>query len=336
MADAPAPSAAPTTWEIDVPLLSNGPIVGGLIRVFVIAVVIVGGLLTLLLATQGEWDAVGPVLLGCAILGGALCLIGLAAMAVLFGGRMRFRFTVDDERVRCNLIDRRARAVNRLAAVAGVAAGRPGATGAGLMAMSRETTEVTFSGSFRAIHDPRRRTITFRNGWRDLLVVYAGTDYEAVARRIETAMDVHGTARRVPTVGRSPLPGTLARTAVAVVASAALFPLVDAFNTDLFVLTLVLCFAVATVWLIRLFGYVVLACLVLVAVGVGVSAVEVRESFLAPGTTYRHLEVFDEETWLTLAVGTAGAAVLATMSIRAVTGRMPSMLERDAETAGEA
>jgi hypothetical protein len=46
--------------------------------------------------------------------------------------------------------------------------------------------------------------------------------------------------------------------------------------------------------------------------------------------------VFDEEDWITLAVALAGGVVLAVTSLRAVTGRTPSMLERDAESAGEA
>ena len=330
----PDPTAEPgITWEIEVPLLTNRDVVGSTFAAFGLSVLIAGSLVGLMLAAQGEWDAILPIFGVLGIIALVLFGLGLLAMALVFRGDMRFRFTVSDEHISCELIDTTARAVNRLTIVAGVLASRPGAVGTGLIATSGEVTTLGRDGGFRAAYDPKRRTISLHNGWRRLLVVYCTEqNYVEVAAFVRARIASRGTDRRVP--ARSPLPRMLGYTAVAVIASLLAFPLVDVADVSLFLLFVMLCFAIAMIWLVSLFGYVVLACIVAVVASVIADAASLRESYLRPGETYRHLEVFSEDDWVTFGIAGIGLGILGALAVRAVRGRLPSMLERDADSSG--
>ena len=322
------------TWDIDVPLLRNASVVGDLARVFGIAALLMAGLLSLLLAANGDPESIPMVILLSGAIAGVLFLIGLASVAVIYRGRMRFRYTLTSDLARAELIDTTVKAVNRATIIAGILAGRPGAVGTGLIAASQESTEVEWDGAFRATYDARRRRITLRNSWRRLFVVYATPEtWDAVAGRVGAEIAAHGTEARAAR-RTSPLPQVLGLSALAVVASLVVFPLSDQFGVSLLVLTIMLCFALATVWLVGLFGWVVVACVVLVAGQVAASMFEVRDSFLEPGTTYRHLDVLSGDDVVMVAIAGVGLVVLVALSVAAMRGRLPSMLERDAEDAG--
>jgi hypothetical protein len=321
------------SWEIEVPLLTNRDVVGSTFAAFALTALIAGSLVGMLLAAQGEWSAILPIFGVLGLIAGGLFGVGLLAMALIFRGDMRFRFTVSDKHIRSELIDTTARAVSRLTVVAGILAARPGAVGIGLIARGGEVTTLRWDGGFRATYDPRRRTIALRNGWRRLLTVYCTEqNYPAVAAVVRARMESRGTDRRV--AARSPLPRMLAYTALAIIATLVVLPLGDISDVSLFLLLVMLCFAVAMIWLVSLFGYVVLGCIVAVIVSVVADAVSTRESYLRPGETYWHLSVFSEDDWVTFGVAGIGLVILGTLAVRAIRGRLPSMLERDANSAG--
>jgi hypothetical protein len=320
------------TWETEVPLLSRD-VIGTTIAVFVIAALISGSLISAILWTQGEPDAILPIFGMLGVASAALAGVGLLATALLFRGDMRFRFSVTDEGIRSELIDRTARTVNRLTIVAGMLAGRPGAVGTGLVATSGEDTALSWRGGFRAAYDPRRRTITLRNGWRRLLVLHCTEqNYVTVAAFVGARITASGTDRRVPS--HSPLPRMLARTGVVVAASLVVLPLADVSEVSTLLILIMLCFAIAMIWLVSLFGYVVLGSIALVVGSVIADALSVQESYLHPGETYRRLSVFSDNDFLVLGVAGIGMTVLGVLAFRAIRGRLPSMLERDADTMG--
>ena len=320
-------------WEIDVPLLRAG-MVGELARVFGLTAILMAALLSVLFVATGEPGAIPAAAAMCVVVAAMLFGVGVLAMAVVFRGRMRFRYAITERGVRLETVDPTVRAVNRATIVVGVLAGRPGAVGTGLIARSQEAAEVEWSGAFRASFDEGRRTITFRNAWRRLLVVYATPEaWPAAAARVRAELAAHGTESRAAG-RRSPLPRTLAVTALAVVAALATFPLADAFDVSELLLTVVLCFAIATTWLISLFGWVVIGGSILVVAQVVASVLEVRPSFLRPGTAYRHLDVLSGDDMAVLVIGMVGLALLVALAVAALRGRLPSMLERDASDAG--
>ncbi len=328
MSSTPSPAAPATVWEIDVPLLSNRIMVGGVVRALGIAALIMGSLLTLLFAVQGEFDAIGPIWLLTAAVCGGMLLLAVVVMLLMFRNHMRFRFTVTDQTVLAETIDSRARGANRLAILAGILGGSPGTTGSGLIAASQESQSVNFSGAFTVQYLPNLRVIAFRNGWRRVLYLYCTPEnYAEVAARIASAMDAQTTATRVPSA--SPIPRYLAYSALVVVCCLPAFLTVEAFGVSLLIPLLMLCFGLAMIWFVGVFGLVVVGTVLLELAAITLDALGGVESFLEPGTTYARWTVYSGDDWALIAFTVAGAAVLGWLSARAVSGRLRSLLEAD-------
>lgn len=324
------------SWEIEVPLLSR-EILRGYAMAVGLAILLAAAFVGVGLVANGAVDAIPG-------LAAMLALVALVALAVfgagfvvawvLFRGAIRMRYVVDGEGVSATVVERGARAANRAAVALGFIAGRPGAAGAGLIAIGQETVELRWDGAFRASFDAAAGTITFRNAWRPLLVVHAGAaDFEPVARLVREGMAKAGTAVRAA-AAPSPLVGVLRRTAVAVLGSVALFPLVDAFDVDGFLPFLVLAFAVAMVWLVSLFAWVVMGGLVVIGGSVGLALAATSRSILQPGVTYRGWELLSDDDVAALVLAVVGAGLLLWLAVRALRGEAPSMLERDAADQG--
>jgi hypothetical protein len=255
----------PIVWEIDIRTFS-GQFLGQWTLAMLVTALVVSLLLGVIFAGQGNWAALPPLLGMIAAVCAGVWLLGLLIIALLFRGRSRVRYTLSERSVRCESVDPAVRKVNRLAIVAGALSGNPGALGAGLLGVSREAEEALWRGAFRAVYHPGRRTIDLRSPWRTLFSIHCTEEtYEEVAAAVADRMRQAGTADRVRRA--SPLRAHLGRTLLVLAASVCRFPLVDELDAGLLLSILVLCFACATVWLMNLFGWVVLAGL---AVDVGV------------------------------------------------------------------
>jgi hypothetical protein len=321
-------------WDIAVPLLGDPLIVGGTVRVFLLAAAIAASMLTLIFLVQGEYDAIGPIWLGFLGAGAGLALLGLAVMLVVFGNRMHCRFTLDRHGIVYATIDRRARASNRLLLVLGLLRGSAQATGAGLIATADEQRSLRWRGAFRAEFLPGRHQIVLRNRWRRLLVVYATPEnYAAVAERIAGEIQRHGTAARVPL--RSPLPRYLLWSALLVLACVPPFAAVDAFDLSLLLPLLQICFGLATIWLIGLFGWVLIGVDLLIVAALLLEAFSVRESWLHRGETYASWSVYGSDEWSLLALLVLALAVLAWIGWRGVRGKLLALLVADFGDSGE-
>ena len=306
-------------WDVDLPLFSRR-MFGTWTWAMCLVALLVGGLLGLIFVAQREWRAIGPILTMVVSVTGGLWLLGLIIMAVMFRGRLPVRYTLSDTGLRCDVTSRAAKVANRLAIVAGVLGRSPQALGAGLLATSRESEAVLWAGSFQAAHHPSSHRIELGNAWRSLLWVQCRPEnYAEVAAAIEAHMQRHRTASRVS--GRSPLPAYLWRTLLVAVASAPLFALADEFHVSLFLPIFTLCFALATVWLINLFGWLVLGARVVIAAGVVLDQAQMRESMFEPGRFFRAWDVLGGDDISLLVLSGLGALVLAWVSWSAVRGR---------------
>ena len=336
-ASAPQPDEAAAlvqNWEIEVPLLRNRAMLTDLARVVGISTLLMAGLLSLMLWVNDDLEAIGPMLELCLVVGAGLGLLFLLIMGLVFGGHMRFAYRLDGRGIVCAVIDRRARAANRAALLAGSLSGRPGPAGIGLIASASESSRVAFVGSFRASFAPARHTITLRNSWRALMTVYCAPDnYEPVAAAIATALAATGSETRST---RSPLPAALARSALTVLACLPLFGLAAQFELSELAVLLVLCFGLATIWLVRFFGLAVLVGLVFLAAQLLLVALATQASWLEPGRSYAGFELWSDDDWALIALSVVAALLLAGGAIAALRGRLPAVLEQDAADAGVA
>jgi hypothetical protein len=331
--DTAPPAAGATVWETDLPLLSRRMLAQWTVAMLVTALVM-ALILGLAFAAQGEWDALPPMLAMIGAVTAGLWLLGILIMALLFRGKYRVRYTLTAQGIRCDTIDKIAKGANRLAIVAGVLARSPQALGAGLIAKSRESEEARWGGAFKAVAHPDKLGIDLRNAWRPLLWVQCTPEnYANVAEAIAGHMQRRKTAQRAR--GKSPLPAYLGRTALVLLACFPLFPLAEEFHTGLFLPLLILCFALATVWLINIFGWVVIGGLLVQASGVLLDQMQMRESFFDKGRYYRAWEVLGSDDISLLLVAGVGAAVLAWLSWSAIKGRWLAALMQGYKDMGE-
>ncbi|MCU0756183.1 MAG: hypothetical protein MUE46_13810 [Xanthomonadales bacterium] len=322
---------APLIWEAELKFLS-----ARYLQTWTMAMGATAVLMTMILGTifaaEGAWDALPMMLLMIGWVVAGLWAFGLAVMALLLRGRVRVRYRVDDRGVRMQTIDRVVSGAARAATVIGALSGKPGLAGVGLIAQSRETEAVGWRGGFQAVADPAQRHITLRNRWRPLLYVQCTPEnYAAVEARIAREMQQHGTTTRVSR--HSPLPWYLGQSLLLLLACVPLLMLVDSHDIHLLPPILVMCFALATLWLINLFGWVVLAGLMLITGNVLFELFTPRDSYVHRGQTFTAVELAGAEDWAALGLAALGAAWLVRLSIRALRGRFLALLIRDADEA---
>jgi len=320
-------AAAPLVWTTDIKLFSPA-----MLRQWTVAMLVTALVMTLLLGTiaaaQDDWDALPSFAIIAAGAAGGLWLLGLVIMAVLFRGRMRVRYTLGEDGLLQETVDSVARGANRAALVVGVLAGKPGLAGSGLIGRSRESEGVRWSGAFRAVPQPTRHMIALRNSWRTLMFVQCTqANYDEVLARIRAALALNGAEGRVK--GGSPLPFFILHGLLILLACVPLFGLCDAYDLDIFAPILILCFAEATLWLIPLFGWVVIAGLAYLAFMVAADLAEVRQSMFSPGESYSGFELLGGDDYTVLLLGGLGAAYLVWLSLRALRGRLVPLLARD-------
>jgi len=330
----PDPGPRTISWEIDIPLVTNPRIIKAVAFVAAMSCVIPVLLIGLVLGSQGELRGILVIARAFAVVGLGIFVTALVVMAVFFGNRIRTRYTVDAQGIMQETVDERSRAASRLAAMAGSVGRSPVTIGAGLLAAGRESERLQWAGAFALEACRDRHVLVLRNAWRPLMEVYCTPDNHAeVEALVRAHMARHQTGSRV--AERSPLPGYFGHTALILLASLAIFALFKAFGLDVLLPLLMLCFALATLWLVPLFGYVVLllnALILVVFVGV---LLERQASFLQPGESYRHYEVLSAADWGHLALGLIALGYLAWFAWRAVCGRMPSLLSNGRIDMGE-
>ncbi len=320
------PGRAPLAWQCDVPLVTHPVMLRSLAIMCgasaFIMIALVGGIIAL---TEGVRSALPMVGMGL-MMGGGLFVLSLLIMLVVFGNRMSMAFVIDDRGVNARVVDRRARIANRLAAVVGGLAGRPGVAGAGLIAMSNEETGTVWSGVARASYDPRRHTITLHNDWRPVIHVFCTPEtYKEAAGRIADGLaGVKRSGRR----RRNPLWRALGLTLAVILSVLPLFGMPYPFEPHLFSIIFVLCFAVATVWLVPLMGWPVLGGIAWIAATLALQGLAPHTG-LSSGNTYTGFGTMDAGEWIGFGIACIGLAVLAGIALAAIRGRIVSLLMSD-------
>ncbi len=260
-------------WETDIRLATNPLVVKQLMLIALSSGLFMAFLLSFVLATTGDYRDVPMMLLISLAAAGGLGLLLLLVTLVIFGNRIRVRFIVNHEGALWETVDPRVLSGSRLAMLAGVLGPSPQAAGAGGLAVSREKELVRWD-EFSAVQgDERRHTIVLRSSWRPLMMVIClPSNYEHVLRTVNQRVVPAPAASRA---GRKPVGRALLRTAMAAASTAPLFMLsAYPFELDIFLPLVTFLFALATVWLVPLFGWVVMGCAAVLAVqitGVGLS-----------------------------------------------------------------
>lgn len=251
-------SAPVLQWETDVRLMTHPIMLGNFAKVILISGFIIAALLSLLFIVNGEADELLPILeMMSMILVGLAVLMALVSL-IFFGNKMRMRFHVDGKGADVDVIDRRANAANKVAIIAGVLAGKPAVTGAGLMADSNKHQHIAWNAVAKARYHPNWGCVSLANSWRTMLVLYCTADnYSAVAAAVEGALQARPAEAKK--AKKNPLPMLLVRTLLTIVACVPLFVMPDLDEHALLPALLTLAFALSALWLIPHLGLVIFA-----------------------------------------------------------------------------
>ena len=317
-------------WQVDVSLLGQPTMLANFVKVIAIAFVVMSGLLIFLSIAAGNGASIWPLMQLTLVCVGFVAVLFLFVMVVVFRNRMTMRFAVDERGARSAQIDRRARAGAKAAIAVGALSGNPNLLGAGLISQSTSSQTMRWSALRSASFSPRWRAIKLANGWRTVMALYClPENYELVAERVRRALASNPPSRE----RRGPLTGYLLRTALVVVASAPLFNLPTPMHVEAFVPFLILCFALAAVWLIPVLAWVVLGGLAWLAVEVVAVAMSPYHSVIAAGA-FPLFRLMGDDDWVAAALAVVGAAYLAWLSYALLRGRTQSALARDMSEMG--
>jgi hypothetical protein len=310
-------SRPPESWEIDVPLVTNRWMLLDWAKVLGWTYLLFCGLMALIFTATGEAAAVLPLFWIMAMVVGGIALLGLLAMVVLFGNRFRMRYSISNEGILAETLDRQARFINRLPV-----------GGSSLLVQSREDQMVPWRAIARTHPYPGNRSIVLLNRWRRVMVVYCQeADFARVSAFIQGQVAVRGDPIRQR---RNPLPARLLWSALAVLACLPLFQMPYYFELDLFLPILLLCFTLATLWLVRFLGVVVLGASLYGIVMTLILGFQVHRAALFPSLgAYPAFAWLDSGEWIQLALAWLGLAFLVLLSIQALRNRLPSLLELD-------
>ena len=128
---------------------------------------------------------------------------------------------------------------------------------------------------------------------------------------------------------KNPLSILFLRTALTAVSCVPLFRLDYPFKVDLFIPIFILCFSMATIWLIPLFGYIVIGAvlyLTIVIISQGLKVHSGQYSFIG---NYRGFELINGDEWVFIALIFLAVIYLIWSSWRAVKGKDESALFLD-------
>ncbi|MCE1237830.1 MAG: hypothetical protein LWW93_15880 [Hyphomicrobiales bacterium] len=316
------PTGQTIAWEIDVPLLGNRLVVLAVAKAFFLAAFLMWALLAFLFAVQGEWDLIGTMAVFVFAITGGVVAVGLLAAALIFGNRLHYRFRLDDAGATCERADRRAARVDTLAVVLGVLSGKPGVVGSGLLSAAQASIHASWASVASVTPHPSLHAVGLANVWRTTVILYCPPERWQEILAFVAAR----TAGRAAPRRKNPAPRLLLRTALVVAATTPLFLLPE--RIDLFAPLFVLCFALASVWLLPVLAWAVFAGLLAVAVEAWLAAAKPFRSMIT-GETLRSWDVFGPDDWIGYALAFAGSAWLVRLGVLLLTGRVVSALAGD-------
>lgn len=303
----------PIAWSIDVSLLGQPSMLGAFAKVILLSSSLMGGLLIFLSLVLGNRDMVGPLLGLTAISAGVISVLLLFVVLAFFRNRMSMSYAVDARGARSAVDDRRARFGARAAIVAGVLGGKPGVAGAGLLAETSASQEIAWRAVRSVACSPRWRTVKLANAWRTVMVLYClPENYEAVAAGATRAVAAQPAGR-----AGNPVAGFLLRSALMILGALPLFFLPRQISVEAFVPFLALCFALAAVWLLPVFGWVAIGAVAIVA-----------GQAIFQGAQRGRLS-FNGDDWALTALALVGAALFVWLNLALVRGRYAAALAGD-------
>ena len=315
------------SWDISIPLINNPFIFRTSIQLCLMTWIVMMVLFGFIFGVTGEFDALLPMLTIMTMISVGLWVSMLLVMIIFFGNRMPMHFTINKGGVTCEMTSKRSKVANRVLIILGILARKPGAVGTGVIARSQESQTFEWARVYAVKYNEKRNVITLRNRWRALLMIFClPENYRDVVETINTHIRPRPENHKRHT---HPVSRLLVRTALTILACVPLFRLDYPFKVDLFLPIFILCFAMATIWLIPLFGYIVIGAVLYVTIVIIAQGLQVHASQYRFLGNYRGFELLNGDDWVFIALLCSAIIYLVWSSWRAVKGKDESALFLD-------
>lgn len=304
-------------WELSVPLLNNRFIVLASMQVSFITALLIGLFLSFIFLITGELEAIVPNLIISFFIFIGLWLSMLLAMLIIFLNKMQVEFIMNDKKLICKITSKTAKIVNRLAIVLGILTGKIFSLSSGLIAKSQENTEIAWQQVAKVQYYPQQKAIVLRNSWRKIMVIYClPENYEQIVEFLKQK-----TSALVQKDVKNPLFAILIRTFLTCLACTPLFILEYPFKSDVFIAILTLCFALATIWLVPFFAYVVMALVFYTIFMIFKQGFAMHKSTYSFMSDYTGFGIMNIDDWLFLGLTFLGLFYLIVIAWKSLKGK---------------
>lgn len=311
-------------WEIKINPATNLRILQQFIKASILTGIVMALLLGFIFLASGETDMLWfPVLSGIL----SCCFLFIASWTVLliiYRNKLTYLYTITNTGIAIETRSNPSKILSRLAIIIGILKGSPTAIGAGLLSTSREKTILRWKEVNRIHLSNLTRSIKLSSGLRDLEIIFCTKNNfseisEFVTQRVRQNSKSNAKILFI----------SIVQTCAVLLALTPLFGIDDIVEVHLLIKILLLCFALATIWLIPLMGAVVIALGIYAASAIVCNLLVMRESTLFVGETYRYIELLEPHEWIYLGITMMGLGYLLLAALLYLGGKIQSALIAD-------
>ncbi len=329
---------SPLTWKIQFSLLTNPNIIKSWLKAMGWTYVLCMVLLIPVFIATGEISSVPMVMAIFAGVVSGLALLGFLIMFLILGNRSHARFTLSDKTILYENMDKKITMLSRMAVMSGGLFGSPTTAGTGLISLSNESVSIEWESISQAKYDSKHLTICLKNSFRELLHLYCSEqNYKEVEKFVQAKIAKQKIiwdetlAKEKSNDSGQPFPvlKALFRTILIILIAMTLFALNDILKVGILIPILIMIFSLAMVWIIPLFGWVVLGMGGYTIFQVISSLLWLREYKLVSTYSFRKYEVLDMGEWVIVSLAITGLIYLSWISIKMIKGKMVPILMKD-------
>lgn len=182
-------------WQMDVPLINNRFIMADVFKACGLTALFMAILLGFIFGLDGGMNGVKQAIIAAGIALIGLLVMSVLVMAVFLGNTYRMEFVLTAKEAKMVSRSDRAHTANRLALILGLLSGKPGAAGAGLLAVSREIRAVRWADVRQVLLYPEQCVIVLKGGLLETIHLYCTVQNYAA---VNALVDAHAGKQALP------------------------------------------------------------------------------------------------------------------------------------------
>lgn len=309
------------TWTKTIELVTNKAIHKQFLKFSLLTGLTVFVLLSFVFIVTGEANMILLSLVISIIASISLFVFSLLVLLIFFRNSLTYIFSIKESGITIEQISNLNKTLNSAAAILGIIALNPSTAGAGILAATREKEFIKWKEVKRVEYDDDSYSIKLSGRYRDIGLVFCNKeDYPDIKKFISKKIQKQPLPKR-----RFPLKMIL-RTILAFLVFSPIFTLQEESENFLLLALLTLCFYLATIWLIPIFGYIVIVLCITIFGGIIYIGLEVYTNPIFTNGSIREYEIWRAEEWIWYSIITLCLVFLIINSFLYIRGKITSAL----------